>query len=106
MPLLDEDTLFGLHAKSMVFDRKIVFVGSFNVNQRSTYLNSETALIIYSSELADKVAHNIAENFSGNNSWKVELDKSGNVAWLESIYDDKIYHLIRFACTQSCELCR
>jgi cardiolipin synthase C len=79
----DKDTLFGLHAKSMVFDREIVFVGSFNVNQRSIYLNTETALIIYSPELAGIVARDIEENFSGKNSWKVELDKDGDVEWLE-----------------------
>lgn len=87
----DEDTLFGLHAKSMVFDREIVFVGSFNVNQRSIYLNTETALIVYSPELAGIVARDIEENFSGNNSWKVELDKDGDIEWLEE-KDGEIIH--------------
>lgn len=80
----DEETLFGLHAKSMVFDREIVFVGSFNVNQRSVYLNTETALIIYSSELAGSIAEDIEESFSAENSWKVELDKEGELEWVES----------------------
>ena len=79
----DRGTVFGLHSKSMVFDREIAFVGSFNVNQRSVYLNSETALIIYSAELAEEIALDIEENFSGENSWKLELDKNGQLNWLE-----------------------
>ncbi len=35
------ETLFGLHAKTSVFDRKITFVGSFNVDPRSVNLNTE-----------------------------------------------------------------
>ncbi len=77
----DDDTLFGLHAKSIVFDRKAVFVGSFNLNQRSIYLNSELALIVYSSELADIIARDIKENISPENSWKVTLDDKGDLQW-------------------------
>ncbi len=78
----DDDTLFGLHAKSIVFDREIAFVGSFNVNQRSVYLNSETALIIYSSELAKSLAKDIEENFKGENSWKLNLTVDGELEWV------------------------
>jgi putative cardiolipin synthase len=46
---------FSLHSKTMVLDRSVVYVGSFNFNLRSTYLNSETALIV-SPELAERVA--------------------------------------------------
>ncbi|NQY25679.1 MAG: phospholipase D family protein [Piscirickettsiaceae bacterium] len=77
----DNDTLFGLHAKSIVFDRKAVFVGSFNLNQRSIYLNSELALIIYSPELAEIIAEDIEQNLLAENSWHVVLDKKGNLQW-------------------------
>jgi putative cardiolipin synthase len=76
-----EDALFGLHAKSIVFDRKAVFVGSFNLNLRSIYLNSETALIVYSTELADRIAADIEENMLPENSWQVMLDEDGNLMW-------------------------
>lgn len=78
----DDDTLFGLHAKSMVFDRNTVFVGSFNLNQRSVFLNSETALIIHSPELANKIARDIEENLSLDNSWRVRLEENGNLQWI------------------------
>ncbi|MCP4077825.1 MAG: phospholipase D family protein [Gammaproteobacteria bacterium] len=77
----NENTLFGLHAKSIVFDRKVVFVGSFNLNQRSIYLNSELGLIVHSTELADRIADDIKENLSLQNSWKVILNNKGDLQW-------------------------
>lgn len=78
----DEDATFGLHAKSMVFDRAIVFVGSFNLNLRSVYVNSENGLVVYSPELARRIAEDIEENMRLENSWRVELDESGNPSWI------------------------
>jgi len=45
---------FALHAKLWVFDRKRVFIGSMNFDQRSKYLNTEIGLIIESPELAQQ----------------------------------------------------
>jgi cardiolipin synthase C len=73
---------FGLHSKSAVFDRRFVYVGSFNVNLRSAYLNTETALIIESPELADQVAKSIEENMRAENSWRVESDGRGRIRWV------------------------
>jgi len=73
---------FGLHAKSAVFDRRSVYVGSFNVNLRSAFLNTETALIIESPELAERIAKSIEENMRAENSWQVELDDGGSVSWI------------------------
>ncbi|MET0988751.1 MAG: phospholipase D family protein [Steroidobacteraceae bacterium] len=73
---------FGLHSKSAVFDRRIVYVGSFNVNLRSAYLNTETALIIESPALAEQVAKSIEENMREENSWRVELDEKGHLRWV------------------------
>jgi putative cardiolipin synthase len=47
---------FGLHAKLFVFDRKKLFAGSMNFDQRSRRLNTETGLIIASPELAAQTA--------------------------------------------------
>ena len=47
---------FSLHAKAFVFDRKRVFIGSANFDQRSMHLNTEIGLMIDSPELARQVA--------------------------------------------------
>jgi len=43
---------YGLHAKLYVFDRRQLFIGSMNYDQRSSRLNTEIGLIIDSPELA------------------------------------------------------
>ncbi len=87
-----ENTLFGLHAKSIVFDRKAVFVGSFNLNQRSIYLNSELALIVYSPELAEIIAGDIEQNLLPENSWQVRLDDNNDLVWKGNIGDKETYY--------------
>ena len=77
-----EEQRVGLHAKSVVFDRRLVYVGSFNVNQRSTYLNTETALIIHSPELAEAIAAEILLQMRLESSWKVQLNPQGQPLWL------------------------
>jgi putative cardiolipin synthase len=47
---------YSLHAKLFVFDRKKVFIGSMNFDQRSLHLNTEIGLIIDSPVLAQQVA--------------------------------------------------
>ena len=47
---------YSLHAKLFVFDRKSLFIGSMNFDQRSMHLNTEIGLIIDSPELAQQLA--------------------------------------------------
>jgi putative cardiolipin synthase len=47
---------YSLHAKLFVFDRKRLFIGSMNFDQRSMHLNTEMGLIIDSPALAEQVA--------------------------------------------------
>ena len=46
-----------LHAKAVVVDRSVVFIGSMNFDPRSKALNTEMGLIIQSPELAEQVLH-------------------------------------------------
>jgi putative cardiolipin synthase len=47
---------FGLHAKVFLFDRRRLFIGSMNFDQRSMRLNTEIGLIVDSPELARQTA--------------------------------------------------
>ncbi len=47
---------YSLHAKMFVFDRRQLFVGSMNFDQRSHRLNTEVGLIIDSPQLAQQTA--------------------------------------------------
>jgi putative cardiolipin synthase len=76
---------FSLHSKSMVLDRRVVYIGSFNLNLRSTYLNSETALIVESPELAERVAADLEELLRPDSSWRVLRRKGSGLEWVTEV---------------------
>jgi putative cardiolipin synthase len=51
-----------LHAKTMIFDREKMFVGSFNLDQRSLYLNTEIGLVFEQPEIAARAAESFVDN--------------------------------------------
>jgi len=60
-----------LHTKAIVFDRKQVFVGTFNLDPRSAELNTEIGLLVDCPELAEEVAAFIHQGMEPSRSWKV-----------------------------------
>jgi cardiolipin synthase C len=50
-----------LHAKSFIFDRQTLFVGSLNLDPRSISLNTEMGLVMEIPELAGSVANSLEE---------------------------------------------
>lgn len=72
----------GLHAKTAVFDRKAVFIGSFNLDPRSENLNTEIGILVKSEELANAVADSILGDAGPGNSWQVRLDERGKTQWV------------------------
>ena len=71
---------YGLHAKSAVFDRRVTSIGSFNFNLRSTYLNTESLLVIENQRVAEMLADNIEQAMNDDNSWRLNLCE-GKVRW-------------------------
>lgn len=71
-----------LHAKVLVFDRKDVFIGSYNLDPRSADINTEAGLYIESPELAKQVVAWMDEGVLPENSYRVLLDKDGNLTWV------------------------
>ena len=72
-----------LHAKTMVFDGEIMFVGSFNFDQRSLHINNEIGLLFHDPEVAGEVAENF-ENNVNKVAFKVEFEREGglgNMQW-------------------------
>lgn len=73
-----------LHAKTMVFDGETMFVGSFNFDQRSLYLNNEIGLVFKDSEIAGAAAKSFAENVN-KVAFKVEFSGgagNNNMHWI------------------------
>jgi putative cardiolipin synthase len=60
-----------LHGKAAVFDREIVFLGSFNLDPRSMYLDTEAVFVVHSAALAARVLGAFAIDFSAANAWRI-----------------------------------
>jgi len=63
-----------LHAKVAVFDRRITWVGSFNLDPRSARLNSELAIIIHDEGLARSSALLIERDLEPDRAWRVTME--------------------------------
>lgn len=75
-----------LHSKTMVFDDDISWIGSFNLDPRSAYFNTENVAIFESRDFANKLREMIIKDTK--TSWRVELDKNGNPIWTGKRPDD------------------
>lgn len=71
-----------LHAKMMLFDESQIFIGSFNFDPRSAYLNTEIGVILDSPTLSKQVSKDL-DNSIMNIAYQVKLDKNGKLIWLE-----------------------
>lgn len=79
-----------LHAKTMIFDRDTLFVGSMNLDPRSINLNTEIGVLIYSEPLAEFASQAFLAELS-DHAWRLDIvEKNG--LWGKSaqlIWQDK-----------------
>jgi cardiolipin synthase C len=79
--ILSAKSKAALHTKAIVFDRKDVFIGSFNLDPRSAAINTEAGLYVRSPELAEQVIEYMNEGVSPENAYQVLLDDD-KLRWL------------------------
>ena len=65
----------------MAFDRKAVFIGSFNLDPRSAVINTEAGLYIESPELTERLMAYMATGVVPANSYRVLFDPAGEIVW-------------------------
>ena len=80
----DEDIRTGKDGKeyvqaTMVFDDNISWIGSFNLDPRSAYYNTENVAIFESRDFANKLRNMILKDTQ--TSWHVTLDDQDNPVW-------------------------
>ena len=76
-----------LHSKTMVFDDNISWIGSFNLDPRSAYYNTENVAIFESTDFANKLRDMIIKDTK--TSWRVTLDDNNNPVWSGQRPNDK-----------------
>ncbi|ADU30633.1 phospholipase D-like domain-containing protein [Evansella cellulosilytica] len=85
-----------IHGKTIVFDQQLSLVGSFNIDARSSFLSTETMVVIDSEELAKEIEQQISDNHLSN-SLKVN-EQNGYVSSL-SIKESDVPFLKRIIVT-------
>ena len=85
----DNSSLFGsvgasLHTKAFATDGEMSFVGSFNLDPRSAYLNTEMGAFVQDSELAGQVAQEFDRLIDPARSWAVSLT-DGRLTWTDEV---------------------
>jgi phosphatidylserine/phosphatidylglycerophosphate/cardiolipin synthase-like enzyme len=71
LPVTRKGARMGLHAKSLVVDRRIGVVGTHNFDPRSENYNTEGAVIIDDPVFAQQLAESILRDTHPQNSWTV-----------------------------------
>jgi hypothetical protein len=69
-----------IHTKAAVVDRRVVYLGSMNLDPRSVALNTEIGVIIESEALAADVLQ-LVEALMARQAWQVWLDADGELKW-------------------------
>jgi len=80
-----ESSLFGssgasLHTKALSVDRESLFVGSYNLDPRSTWLNCEQGVLVQSGVLAAQLEALFATQTASARAWQVTLVE-GRLQW-------------------------
>lgn len=73
-----------LHAKAVLIDRKLTFVGSLNFDPRSIDINTEMGLLIDSPELGEFLTEDVRKS-TPEIAYQVKLDERGKLSWHTTI---------------------
>ena len=71
-----------LHTKAAAVDKRSLFVGSYNLDPRSTWLNCEQGVLVENEVLASQLEAIFTTQASGQRAWQVML-KDGDLAWTD-----------------------
>jgi cardiolipin synthase C len=73
-----------LHTKAFAVDGRTLFVGSYNLDPRSTWLNCEQGVLVENEKLALQVEGIFENQTRGEHSWNVVLE-DGKFAWSDGV---------------------
>lgn len=75
------ESVASLHAKSFVFDRYKLFVGSINIDPRSITLNTEAGVMVYQKELAERMADLFQRWTAEDYAFELRLGDNDQLEW-------------------------
>jgi putative cardiolipin synthase len=87
-------TPMGMHTKGIVVDDRVSFIGSYNMDPRSKYINTETGVIIQSAALASRLKSYLLEDLQPTHCWHITRTSKGSILWSGQRPDgrSKVHH--------------
>ncbi|MEZ5514888.1 MAG: phospholipase D family protein [Steroidobacteraceae bacterium] len=79
--LREQAPVFALHAKTLVVDESVVYIGTFNLDPRSENLNTEVGVVIHDPSQARAVAASIVTDMLPANSWSAADEPDQYAPW-------------------------
>ncbi len=83
-----------LHAKTYIFDRKEVYIGSFNFDPRSAKINTELGVVCEIPAMAEYIATELFDKNIKEAAYQASL-QDDEVVWLDTINDQVIVHEVQ-----------
>ena len=78
------DKQLGLHAKVLLIDDDLAFVGSCNLDPRSLKLNTEVGLVIRSRQFNEQLRARLQVDFDMANAWALRTTENGHLQWVST----------------------
>ncbi|KLV05134.1 cardiolipin synthetase [Photobacterium aquae] len=69
-----------LHAKTFIIDDQEIFVGSFNFDPRSAFINTEMGVLVHSPEFIDAAFSELDDNLQ-KSTYRLSLNEQGDILW-------------------------
>lgn len=92
--LADNVPVFAIHAKTMVVDGKILYVGTFNLDPRSANLNTEVGILVENARLAGEVEARIDHDMKSVNSWQAGVENADSKAKFSKRFRLKFWNFL------------
>ncbi len=70
-----------LHTKAFCVDRRVLFIGSFNFDPRSAFINTEMGILLEDPGLASRVLDNL-DSALPEQAYQVVLNEQGKLRWV------------------------
>lgn len=91
----EREARLGLHAKTILIDRRTLFIGTLNLDPRSLRINTEIGVVLTCPEFGERLHTVLAGDFAPESAWQLTLDDRRRLTWtgkthgtLESFHRD------------------
>ena len=84
-------SLATVHTKAFLVDNNTFFLGSFNFDPRSAFINTELGVIIKSEVIGNAILDDLDKGV-GDHTYKLRLNEKNNIEWVDDSGPDRVVY--------------